>query len=134
MEVTKAIYDDLIFIEARAEPSIPCSVVPVAAAANSQSQSVPESSASPAFPMKFRKPIIQSLELLKSLPQRNNSSNLSGIDDPSSANNASAQDKEEAAKDVPIYIAEKFINISSEEKAVNQEPLTYADKLHCLHS
>ncbi|KAF2294319.1 hypothetical protein GH714_009265 [Hevea brasiliensis] len=56
-----------------------------------------------------------------------NSSNFLDQDNSSSANKATAQDKEEAANDV--VISEKANNISLEDKAVSQEPLTYADKL-----
>ncbi|XP_065872403.1 pre-mRNA-processing protein 40A-like [Euphorbia lathyris] len=131
----------------RAEPSSPVSVAPVAAAANSQFQSVPESSASdvlassvtsnPDEVQKTENPISGSFEVTATgvdiaTTKMHNSGNFSGVEDPSSANNASTQDKEEAAKDVPI--AEKLTNISSEEKAVNQEPITYADKLEAKNA
>ncbi|KAG6793070.1 hypothetical protein POTOM_002254 [Populus tomentosa] len=53
--------------------------------------------------------------------------NFSEQDKPSSADEAPAQDKEEAEKE--LVIDEKVNNVPLEEKAVNHEPLLYADKL-----
>ncbi|KAG6789691.1 hypothetical protein POTOM_005810 [Populus tomentosa] len=53
--------------------------------------------------------------------------NFSEQDKPSSADEGPAQDKEEAEKEV--VIDEKVNNVPLEEKAVNHEPLLYADKL-----
>ncbi|KAL3580377.1 hypothetical protein D5086_018212 [Populus alba] len=60
------------------------------------------------------------------------SNSFSAHDKPSSEDDAPAQEKQEAEKDV--VIDEKVNNVTLEEKSVNQDPLLYADKLEAKNA
>ncbi|PNT57402.2 hypothetical protein POPTR_001G289800v4 [Populus trichocarpa] len=127
---------------AQGAPSSPVLVIPVAAAGNSQSQLASESSTLPVMSssMTTNADEVQTIEIpVADVPKSAEvtatavntitapMNNFSDQDKPSSADEAPAQDKEEAEKEV--VIDEKVNNVPLEEKAVNHEPLLYADKL-----
>ncbi|XP_011002323.1 PREDICTED: pre-mRNA-processing protein 40A-like isoform X2 [Populus euphratica] len=134
---------DALSSTAQGAPSSPVPVKPVAVAGNSQSQFASESSAVPVMSssMTTNADEVQTTESPVAGVPKNAEINATAVntitapmsdsfsahDKPGSKDDAPAQDKQEAEKDV--VIDEKVNNVTLEEKSVNQDPLLYADKL-----
>uniref|UniRef100_A0A6N2MBW6 Pre-mRNA-processing protein 40A-like n=1 Tax=Salix viminalis TaxID=40686 RepID=A0A6N2MBW6_SALVM len=127
---------------AQGAPLSPVLVIPVAAAGNAQMQLASESSNLPVMSSSktTNAEEVQTIEIpVADVPKSGEvtatavntitapMNNFSDQDKPSSEDATPAQDKEEAEKEV--VIDEKVNNVPLEEKAVNHEPLLYADKL-----
>uniref|UniRef100_A0A2K1Z4Z7 Pre-mRNA-processing protein 40A-like n=1 Tax=Populus trichocarpa TaxID=3694 RepID=A0A2K1Z4Z7_POPTR len=139
---------DALSSTAQGAPSSPVPVKPVAVAGNSQSQLASESSALRVMPssMTTNADEVQTTESPVAGVPKNAEINATAVntitapmsdsfsahDKPSSEDDAPAQDKQEAEKDV--VIDEKVNNVTLEEKSINQDPLLYADKLEAKNA
>ncbi|KAL9333667.1 hypothetical protein Peur_073806 [Populus x canadensis] len=139
---------DALSPTAQGVPSSPVPVKPVAVAGNSQSQLASESSALCVMSssMTTNADEVQTTESPVAGVPKNAEINATAVnaitapmsdsfsahDKPSSEDDAPAQDKQEAEKDV--VIDEKVNNVTLEEKSVNQDPLLYADKLEAKNA
>ncbi|KAJ4824336.1 hypothetical protein Tsubulata_004299 [Turnera subulata] len=137
---------DSLHSAAQEAPSSPVPVIPVAAASTVQSQLNSQSLASPIVPS----PVVTNADELQKIvtPEattlgsaevgnavavpKNNTTNSPGPDISSSVDKNPVQDKEGAEKDV--VMGEKADHVLLEEKAIGQEPLTYADKLEAKNA
>ncbi|KAJ6905728.1 hypothetical protein NC652_023474 [Populus alba x Populus x berolinensis] len=138
---------DALSSTAQGAPSSPVPVKPVAVAGNSQSQLASEPAALPVMSssMMTNADEVQTTESpVAGVPKNAEinatavntitapmSNSFSAHDKPSSEDDAPAQEKQEAEKDV---IDEKVNNVTLEEKSVNQDPLLYADKLEAKNA
>ncbi|CAK7330229.1 unnamed protein product [Dovyalis caffra] len=139
---------DALSSTAQGAPSSPVPVKPVPAAGNSESQLASDSSPLPVISssMTSNADEVQTTESpVADVPKSAEvtatavntiaapmNNNFSALNKPSSADDAPAQDKQEAEKD--MVIDEKVNNVTLEEKSVNQEPLLYADKLEAKNA
>ncbi|KAJ6896184.1 hypothetical protein NC651_022415 [Populus alba x Populus x berolinensis] len=139
---------DALSSTAQGAPSSPVPVKPVAVAGNSQSQLASESAALPVMSssMMTNADEVQTTKSPVAGVPKNAEINATAVntitapmsdsfsahDKPSSEDDAPAQDKQEAEKDV--VIDEKVNNVTLEEKSVNQDPLLYADKLEAKNA